>query len=1289
MLLTLRGSSALSDFRINKLLTVIRSSVPSVHSLSVEFVHLVQLNGSLDAQEEKRLADLLNYGQALPQPEHNGHLQLVIPRPGTISPWSSKAGDILHNCGLDKIRRIERGKAWYLQSEQELTTDDIEVIKVHLYDRMTEVVVNNLDDAAILFQDTQAKQLATVDIMQNGKTALLEANSGLGLALSDIEIEYLLDNFQKLDRNPTDVELVMFAQANSEHCRHKIFNAEWTIADQRMNKSLFELIKETYKKNPGHVLSAYKDNSAVTTGYKSARFFPAPDNHLYAFHEEDVHILMKVETHNHPTAISPYPGASTGSGGEIRDEAATGCGAKPKAGLTGFSVSNLDIPLFTQPWEKPYGKPDRIVSALEIMLEGPIGGAAFNNEFGRPALCGYFRTYLQKDNNNNMRGYHKPIMLAGGFGMIRNQHINKKTIPPGAKLIVLGGPAMLIGLGGGAASSMQSGKSDASLDYASVQRDNPEIQRRCQEVIDACWALNDANPIISIHDVGAGGLSNALPELVNDSQRGACFELRDIPNAEPGMSPMEIWCNEAQERYVLAIDESALPTFKCICTRERAPFAVIGEATDDGQLKLTDKLFDNLSVDLPLSVLLGKLPRLQRSATPGKYDNEKFDYQDIELDEAINRILRLPSVADKRFLITIGDRCVSGLVVRDQMVGPWQTPVADCAVTAGSYDAYVGEAMAIGERTPVAIIHAPASGRIAVGEAITNIAAARILKIDDIVLSANWMAACDVGDEDSKLYSTVQAVSDLCQALGICIPVGKDSLSMNTVWQDENKQKQVSAPLSLVISAFAPVADIRQSLTPRLNTAINDTSLILIDLGKGKNRLGGSGLAQVYNHTGDEPPDLDEPEHLKTFFRLIQVMNETGMLLAYHDRSDGGVFITLCEMAFASRAGIAIQLDEESEIIPALFNEELGAVIQVRNEHVEDINKLFTDSGMPSGYLHVIATVKNDMQISINHKDNLIFEKNIMQLHRMWSETSFHMQSLRDNPDCARQEFDRYTKQDDPGLTLQCTYKKPELSPAINMKSKPWIAILREQGVNGQVEMAAAFHRAGFNAVDVHMNDIISGDVSLKDFRGLAACGGFSYGDVLGAGGGWAKSILYNSKIRDEFEEFFNREDTFGLGVCNGCQMFSHLHEIIPGAEHWPEFVRNKSEQFESRLVMVEITESPSILFKGMTGSFLPIVVAHGEGRCHFRSDQDSQQVSTAMRFVDNNLQVTDDYPANPNGSPTGLTGFTTKDGRFTIMMPHPERVFLKKQFSWIPESWVHEESPWMQLFYNARNWYG
>lgn len=1290
MLLTLRGSPALSDFRINKVLASIQAAVPAIRSLTVEFVHFAMLSEKLDVHEKKRLENLLAYGQQSPQTAVKGQLLLVIPRPGTISSWSSKASDIVHNCGLDKVNRLERGSAWYLQIDQELSTDIIEKIKPHIHDRMTEIVVSDFVEADVLFQQMQAKDLTYIDVLQKGQEALLEANINMGLALSNIEINYLLENFQKLKRNPTDVELMMFAQANSEHCRHKIFNAEWTIDNQKMNQSLFDMIRETHVKNPGRILSAYKDNSAVTTGYLATRFYPDPNNHHYQFHEEDVHILMKVETHNHPTAISPYPGASTGSGGEIRDEAATGRGAKPKAGLTGFSVSNLHMSTFPQPWEIQYGKPDRIVSALDIMLEGPIGGAAYNNEFGRPALCGFFRTYEQSEQNGTVRGYHKPIMLAGGFGMMRPAHVNKKTIPPAAKLIVLGGPAMLIGLGGGAASSMASGKSDASLDFASVQRDNPEIQRRCQEVIDACWALNEANPIISIHDVGAGGLSNALPELVNDSQRGACFELREIPNAEPGMSPMEIWCNEAQERYVLAIHPDALETFSQFCKRERAPFAMIGEATDDGQIKLTDKLLANTPIDLPLSVLLGKLPRMQRIAKQISHNKSNFDCQDIELEKTIKRILRLPTVADKRFLITIGDRCITGLVIRDQMVGPWQTPVADCAVTASSFDAYVGEAMAIGERTPIALISAPASGRMAIGEAITNIAAARILQLEDVVLSANWMAACDSGNEDAKLYTTVKAVSELCQSLDICIPVGKDSLSMNTIWQDDGEQKQVTSPLSLIISAFAPVADIRQSLTPQLNTDVDESVLILIDLGRGKNRIGGTALTQVYNHIGGDAADVENAEDLKDFFRSIQILNEMGMLLAYHDRSDGGLFVTLCEMSFAGRTGVDISIDALGpDIISTLFNEELGAVIQVRKEHVAAVRKLFKDAGTLAEHLHELGTLNQDKQLRISNQNNLILEEDIMALHRLWSETSYHMQSLRDNPECAREEFDKFLEYDDPGLTVHCTFEIPGEPPYININSKPLIAILREQGINGQIEMAAAFSRAGFDAVDIHMSDIINGDITLKDFRGFAACGGFSYGDVLGAGGGWAKSILYNPKTRDEFQDFFSREDTFGLGVCNGCQMLSHLRDIIPGAEHWPDFVHNKSEQFESRLIMVEVTESPSILFSDMVGSYLPIVVAHGEGRVYFKTKENSQDAITTLQYVDNYLNTTEIYPANPNGSPAGQTGFTTQDGRFTIIMPHPERVFLKKQFSWFPESWQHEESPWLQLFYNARKWLG
>ncbi|MBI4006653.1 MAG: phosphoribosylformylglycinamidine synthase, partial [Gammaproteobacteria bacterium] len=1157
-----------------------------------------------------------------------------------------------------------------------------------IHDRMTETVVYNFDHAEALFQEMQPGVLTTIDIMQKGQAALIEANMTMGLALSDEEIAYLFENFQTLNRNPTDVELMMFAQANSEHCRHKIFNAEWWINNQKMEQSLFDMIRKTHVCNPGRILSAYNDNAAVSSGYTATRFFPNPENHYYQSYKEDVHILMKVETHNHPTAISPYPGASTGAGGEIRDEAATGRGAKPKAGLTGFSVSNLNIPGFRQPWEENNGKPDRIVSALDIMLEGPIGGASFNNEFGRPALCGYFRTYEQTGRNGIVHGYHKPIMLAGGYGMIRTQHVRKEIIPPKAKLIVLGGPAMLIGLGGGAASSMASGKSDASLDFASVQRDNAEMQRRCQEVIDACCALGETNPIISIHDVGAGGLSNALPEMVSTSQRGAYFELRNIPNAEPGMSPMEIWCNEAQERYVLAIKPESLDVFSRLCARERAPFALLGESANDGKLILNDELFNNKPIDMPLSVLLGKLPRMRRTAEDAKTDLKKFDYRALDVKETIYRILHLPAVADKRFLITIGDRSVSGLVVRDQMIGPWQVPVADCAVTSSALDAYVGEAMAIGERTPMALINATAAGRMAIGEAITNIAAARILRLGDIALSANWMAACGEGNEDARLYATVQAVSQLCQSLEICIPVGKDSLSMNTVWKEDGKMKQVTAPLSLIISAFAPVADIRQNLTPQLRTDAGESVLILIDLGLGKDRIGGTALTQVYNHIGGDTPDIENAEDLKIFFRSIQIMNEMGLLLAYHDRSDGGLFVTLSEMCFAGRSGVDIKLDDfDRNIIPVLFSEELGAVIQVRSQDFETVKKVFQDTGPLSEHIHVLGVLNHDRRLRISYDNDTIFSEDIFALHRFWSETSFQMQSLRDNPECAREEFDNLFDVDDPGLSLRPTFSIKQATPYIH--TRPQLAILREQGVNGQVEMAAAFNRAGFDCVDVHMSDVINGESSLKAFHGLAAGGGFSYGDVLGAGGGWAKSILYNPRARDEFQNFFARNDTFALGVCNGCQMFSHLRDLIPGAQHWPDFIRNRSEQFEARLVMVEVTESPSILLNGMSGSRLPIVVAHGEGRAQFNTDEAAANAIVTLRFIDYYGNPTEIYPRNPNGSPLGKTGFTTPDGRFTILMPHPERVFLKKQYSWFPDDWIAEEGPWMQLFRNARAWIG
>ena len=1288
MLLTLRGCTALSGFRKDKRLTSIQQLVPAVISLQTAYIHFVHLREQLTEDETACLHNLLDYGQPS-QEKPEVHPLLVTPRSGTISPWSSKATDIVHNCGLKKVIRVERGTAWYLMTvqEQTLSSEQIEKIKPVIHDRMTETVLADFDQAASLFAETQPAPMLNIDIMTHGKDALTDANQSMGLALSAAEIDYLLENFRKLARNPTDVELMMFAQANSEHCRHKIFNAEWTAGGKKMAMSLFDMIRETHKHNPGRVLSAYSDNAAVMTGYSASRFFPDPVSHYYQPHQEDVHILMKVETHNHPTAISPCPGASTGSGGEIRDEAATGRGAKPKAGLTGFSVSNLNIPDFKQPWEQHYGKPERIVSALDIMLEGPIGGAAFNNEFGRPALCGYFRSFEQADQNGVIRGYHKPIMLAGGYGMIRSGHIRKQNIPAGTKLIVLGGPAMLIGLGGGAASSMDTGKSHVELDFASVQRDNAEMERRCQEVIDACWALGEKNPILSIHDVGAGGLSNALPELISASDRGAHFELRLIPNAEPGMSPMEIWCNEAQERYVLAIPPDVLPIFERFCERERAPYAILGKVTDDDQLVLHDELFNNKPIDIPLSVLLGQIPRMQRSADSIRQKDTSFGLKNTDLRETIHRILHLPAVADKHFLITIGDRTVSGHTVRDQMVGPWQTPVADCGITASAIGACTGEAMAIGERAPLALINAPASGRMAVGEAITNIAAARIMVMDDISLSANWMAACGEDDEDANLYATVRAVSELCQSLGINIPVGKDSLSMNTFWKDNGRQKQVTAPLSLIVTAFAPVVDIRQSLTPQLRTDVDGTVLLLVDLGYGQNRLGGSALTQVYNQIGGVAPDTDQPEDLRIFFRAMQILNETGMILAYHDRSDGGLFVTLCEMAFAARTGLDIDLNHlNDESLPILFNEELGAVIQVRKDDIETVRKTFSDSGL-TDHIHIIGTLNRNKSLNIVRQGKNIFSEDLLTLHQHWSATSYQMQLLRDNPECARQEYNRLRDKNDPGLSVHTTF---ELSaPVIQTGARPSIAILREQGVNGHIELAAAFYRAGFDCVDVHMQDIINGDVSLESFHGLAAGGGFSYGDVLGAGGGWAKSILYNPRARDAFQAYFARSDCFGLGLCNGCQMFSQLRALIPEAEQWPDFVRNQSEQFEARLVMVEVTESPSILLRNMAGSRLPVVVAHGEGRASFQSGTAARSAIVSLRFIDNCGEPTEIYPANPNGSPDGQTGFTTPDGRFTIMMPHPERVFLKQQFSWFPGDWHHEDSPWMQVFRNAREWIG
>ena len=1287
-MLTLYGSSAFSTFRLEKILLDIQKASPDVTSVNTRFIHFIEHSPELDSQEKQQLVELLSYGPCSEVTEQD-HMLLVIPRTGTISPWSSKSTDIARNAGLSKVDRLERGVQWFFQSNSELALNKIAPL---IHDRMTETVLTDLDQANSLFDHAEPGLIKHIDILASGRASLEEANTTLGLALSYDEIDYLFENFTKLKRNPSDVELMMFAQANSEHCRHKIFNANWTVDGEKQDRSLFSMIRNTHEKNPGGVLSAYSDNCSVTTGYAGDRFFPNPQTGQYEYVEEDIHILTKVETHNHPTAISPYPGAATGSGGEIRDEGATGRGSKPKAGLTGFTVSNLKIPDLTQPWEVDHGKPDRIASALDIMIEGPIGGAAFNNEFGRPALCGYFRTYEQEI-NNEIRGYHKPIMIAGGLGNIRPAHTHKDQIPAGSKIIVLGGPAMLIGLGGSAASSVTSGESDENLDFASVQRDNPEMERRCQEVIDSCWTLGEDNPIISIHDVGAGGISNALPELVNDAERGAVFELREVPSSDPGMSPVEIWCNESQERYVLAIAPESLTFFEKICARERCLFAVLGEATTERTLILDDRLFNDRPIDLPMEVLLGKPPKMNRETQRVTPKLSAFNDKNITIKDAAERILQLPAVADKRFLITIGDRSVTGLVARDQMVGPWQVPVADCAVTSNSFHGCAGEAMSMGERTPLALIDAAASGRMAIGEAITNIASTRILKMSDIILSANWMAACGHGDEDARLFDTVKAVGmELCPELGICIPVGKDSLSMKTVWQEKEQERSVVSPLSLIITAFAPVVDVRMSLTPQLQTNQDETDLILIDLGGGKNRLGGSALTQVYNQLGDSSPDLDDlddPERLKTFFRSIQLLIEADMILAYHDRSDGGLFTTLSEMALAGRTGIDIDLDDAS--LEALFSEELGAVIQVRKEHRDQVLKSLTSDGVLADHVYVIGTLNETKQIKVSQKGESVYTEDLMEIQRLWSSTSFHMQSLRDNPECAKQEYDALQNPNDPGLSVSITYT-PDETVFSNSEAKPTVAILREQGVNGQLEMAAAFDRAGFSTVDVHMSDLIEGRIKLDDFTGLVACGGFSYGDVLGAGGGWAKTILFNEELKDQFSIFFARLDSFTLGVCNGCQMLAQLKEIIPGADHWPVFLRNKSEQFEARLAMVEIQESPSILLKGMAGSRMPIVVSHGEGRTSYTMDESKQAIDqgiVSLSFITNTGKVAEQYPTNPNGSKLGLTGLTTTDGRVTIMMPHPERVFLKKQFSWLPDDWIQEDSPWMQIFRNARAWVG
>lgn len=1305
-MLILHGAPALSRFASAKLLHKLKSHFAAISSLDSSWVHFVDVQSPLDKHEAELLDSLLRYGPRL-VPDVNVNVNadqvaefIVVPRPGTISPWSSKATDIAHNCGLTKIIRLERGIIYRLAGAGAC---DEAVVGGLLHDRMTQSVLRELAQVDMLFAHSNPKAMHTVDVLGGGKKVLQAANLSMGLALAEDEIDYLVQSFTELARNPNDIELMMFAQANSEHCRHKIFNASWTIADEPQENSLFGMIRNTYACNSKGVLSAYKDNAAVFAGFNAGRFFPDPDTHTYNFHQEAIHILIKVETHNHPTAIAPMSGAATGAGGEIRDEGATGIGSKPKAGLTGFTVSNLKIPDFLQPWETDFGKPGHIASALDIMLEGPIGGAAFNNEYGRPNLCGYFRTFEMQTpqaqqaeaGTIEIRGYHKPIMIAGGYGNIRAEHVEKKNIPVGAKLIVLGGPAMLIGLGGGAASSMTAGASQLDLDFASVQRDNAEMERRCQEVIDQCCALGARNPICFIHDVGAGGLSNALPELVKDGERGGRFNLAAIPSAEAQMSPLEIWCNEAQERYVLAVAPEDLQRFEQICSRERCPFAVVGHATKELHLSLHDQKNNEYPIDLPMSLLFGKAPKMHRYATKVRHNQKSFATSAIDLAEAAERVLRLPAVASKSFLITIGDRSITGMVAREQMVGPWQVPVADAAVTTLAYDTYKGEAMAMGERTPLALLNAPASGRMAIAEALTNIASARIEKLSDVRLSANWMAAAGHPGEDEKLFATVQAVGmELCPELGITIPVGKDSMSMRTVWDDAVGKKNMAAPLSLIISAFAPVLDVRLTVTPQLRTDKGASTLLLMDLGLGSNRLGGSALAQVYGQLGAVAPDLHSASDLQRFFDFIQDCLEQKLLLAYHDRSDGGLFTTLVEMAFAGHCGLAINLDNitsAGQVVDSMFTEELGAVLQVRDEQLAQVRELADEKGL-GDILFSIGTVHPTDNISFSFSDKIVLSSTRTHYQSAWAETSYRMQALRDNSECARQEFKLLQDVENPGLhsILSFNINDDIAAPYIRRGDRPRIAVLREQGVNGQMEMAAAFHRAGFEAVDVHMTDIISGRITLDNFNAMVACGGFSYGDVLGAGEGWAKSILFNTRVRAQFEEFFARQSTLAFGICNGCQMMSNLRELIPGAEHWPHFVRNASEQFEGRTVMVAVQETPSVLLAGMQGSHFPIALAHGEGRAEF-ADALAQQLAiqsgtVAMQYLDNYGKVTQQYPANPNGSPLGIAGLCNTDGRVTIMMPHPERVFRAITNSWRADSW-QEDSPTMRMFRNARVW--
>ncbi|HIV72970.1 MAG TPA: phosphoribosylformylglycinamidine synthase [Candidatus Aquabacterium excrementipullorum] len=1332
------GGNALAPHQAQALLPRLQAINPKIVGVHARHVHWVAADQALGQAEVDKLAALLTYGDPY-EGATEGELIVVAPRLGTVSPWASKATDIAHNCGLP-IRRVERVTEVRLTLKagligtltggaKPLTEQELQAAAALLHDRMTESVLPSREEARRLFDDKQGAPLERVDVLGRGRAALDEANVTFGLALSDDEIEYLVNAFTGLKRNPTDVELTMFAQANSEHCRHKIFNAQFTIDGQAQDLSMFGMIRNTEKLSPQHTVVAYSDNASVMEGHAIERWAPQGFTNAPAYgpRDETAHVLMKVETHNHPTAISPFPGASTGSGGEIRDEGATGRGSRPKSGLTGFSVSNLHLPGTNEPWEAaPVGKPEHIASALQIMIEGPLGGAAFNNEFGRSNLTGYFRVFEQTVGEGASairRGYHKPIMIAGGIGTISSDQTQKVKFDAGTLLIQLGGPGMRIGMAGAAASSMAAGTNSAALDFDSVQRGNPEIQRRAQEVINHCWGLGANNPILAIHDVGAGGISNAFPELVDGAGKGARFDLSKVPLEESGMAPKEIWCNESQERYVLAIAPESLPIFQAMCERERCPFGVIGVATDAAELILADesKPGSDKPVDMPMDVLLGKPPKMHRVVERVQWDGGQIDLTGVLLDKVAFDVLRHPTVASKRFLITIGDRTVGGLNHRDQMVGPWQVPVADVAVTLADYKGFAGEAMSMGERTPLASVNAPASGRMAVGEAITNLLAAPI-ELPRVKLSANWMAACGEQGEDAALYDTVKAVGmELCPALGISIPVGKDSLSMRTKWADDGATKQVTAPVSLIVTAFASIADVRGTLTPQLITTEHgqalDSTLILVDLGEGRNRMGGSMLAQVLNQFGNEVPDVDNPEALKAAVNAMNALRAQGKLLAYHDRGDGGLWATVAEMAFAGHTGVSLNVDmlvtegdgisdsraemgdsknwasqvgeRRNELtLKALFNEELGLVLQVRTAERDDVLRTLREHGL-SRHSHVIGKPNTKGVVEVWRDTKVVFGAPLEQLHKTWDEVSWRIAQLRDNPACADSEHEQTGKANDPGLHVHLSFDpKEDVSAPFIGKARPKVAILREQGVNSHIEMSYAMHLGGFETYDVHMSDLLGGRARLAQFQGFIACGGFSYGDTLGAGEGWARSIMFNPQLAEQFAAFFGRTDTFALGICNGCQMLAALSPIIPGAQDWPKFTHNQSTRFEARLSQVEVLESPSIFFQGMAGSRLPIAVAHGEGFADFSQRGNEAAVKRALRFVDNHGAVTETYPFNPNGSPDGLTAVTTADGRFTAMMPHPERVFRNVQMSWTSGD-KGDHSPWLRLFRNARKWVG